>query len=95
MPPTEVEFKQLRQMIGCWVRYQGISCQVIEALQEGPALVLVSSAAETTIQPNQYGEAWRRVPEVHIVPVFNSERTALDPAFLELGLLSEGVTHHS
>lgn len=95
MSRTEVRVEQLRQMIGRWVQYQGVSCQIIEALQEGPALVLVSSAAETTIQPNQYGEAWRRVPETYIVPVFNPERTALDPTFLELGLLSEGAAHHS
>ncbi len=95
MSHTEVRVEQLRQMIGQWVQYQGIPCQVIEALQEGPALVLVGSATKTTIQPNQYGEAWRRVPEIYIVPVFNSERTALDPAFLELGLLNEDAAHHS
>lgn len=91
MSRIEIKVEQLRQMIGRWVRHQGVSCQVIEALQEGPALVLVSSAADTTIQPNQYGEAWRRVPEIYIVPVFNPERTALAPAFLELGLLSDGA----
>lgn len=95
MSRTEVRVEQLRQMIGRWVQYQGVSCQIIEALQEGPALVLVSSAAETTIQPNQYGEAWRRVPETYIVQVFNPERTALAPAFIELGLLNGGAVPHS
>lgn len=86
MPGADISREQLNALVGRRVQYLGMTCQVIEALLDGPALVLLRCGGETTIQSNQFGEAWRRAPETYVVPVLNPDKTALAPGFLELGL---------
>ncbi len=76
---------QLRSLIGLFVYHQGVCCQVIEVLEDGPAIVLLSEEPPT-IQPNQHGEATRRTPVTYTIPVLNAEQDELHPAFLALDL---------
>ena len=82
-----ITLKQLRSMIGLRLRHQGILCQVIEVLEDGPSLVLQSFQEAPTIQANQHGEANRRTPVTYTVPVLNHEKTELHAQFLALDLI--------
>ncbi|HHS97702.1 MAG TPA: hypothetical protein ENK08_07355 [Chloroflexi bacterium] len=84
--PLEISLDQLRGMIGLEVRFLGWRCHVIEVLEDGPSLVLQESDTHT-IQPDQYGNAGRRVPRTHTIPVLTGDRLALHPDFLDLELL--------
>ncbi len=88
MPELIITLEQLRGMIGLHLIHQGISCQVIEVLDDGPSLVLQSVHESPTIQPDQHGEAQRRTPVTYTVPVLNHDRTELHPQFLSLDLIS-------
>lgn len=77
---------QLRQFIGREVEFQGQTCCVIEVLEEGPALVLSCTHGAKVIQPNQHGDAARRVPRTCSIPVFTQDRQHLHPDFMSLGL---------
>lgn len=77
----------LRNIIGQNVVYEGYACRIIEVLEEPMFLVLQISTDETIIQPNQYGDAHRRVSETFIIPVLTVDRMALHPKFLALDLL--------
>lgn len=89
MGSVEISLDQLRGMIGLQVYYHGSLCQVVEILEDGPALVLQDLQAHTTIQPDQHGEATRRVPAMHTVPVLNESRKQFSTAFLELEPLDD------
>jgi len=69
--------QQLRALIGTPVEYAGQPCRVIEVLDSEQALVLRCEHSATVIQGNQYGEAARRVPQCHTLPLFD-EDGALD-----------------
>lgn len=86
MTELVLSIEQLRGMIGLRMRHQGVLCQVIEVLEDGPSLVLQNCDEGTTIQPNIYGEANRRVPLTYTVPVLTGDRLELHPAFLALDL---------
>ncbi|MDX1824039.1 MAG: hypothetical protein R3354_04940 [Thiohalomonadales bacterium] len=81
-----ITLDQLRSMIGLRLIHQGITCQVIEVLEDGPSLVLQSIHETPTIQPNQHGEAQRRTPVTYTVPVLTRDRSELHPQFLALDL---------
>lgn len=87
MPTIDITLDQLRRMIGLQVRYEGIVCAIIEVLEDGPSLVLQKSGDTTTIQPNQYGDATRRVPVTYTVPVLTPDRDELHGEFLSLELV--------
>ena len=59
----------LRQHIGCYVRHQDTVYEVIEVLEDVPALVLQDCEQHTTIQADQHGEAHRRVPQVRTITI--------------------------
>jgi hypothetical protein len=82
-----ITHEQLRSMIGLRLRHEGIVCQVIEVLEDGPALVLQSIHEAPTIQANQHGEATRRTPVIYTVPVLNHDKTELHAQFLVLDLI--------
>lgn len=85
MPKNQVIIKQLNSWIGRVVRFQDAIYEIIEVLEDGPALVLQDAQQHTTIQPDQHGEAHRRVPHtctVHI-PIIN-EHIDLTEAGIEL-----------
>lgn len=60
---------ELRQYLGRNVSYQGTIYEVMEILEETPALVLQDCEAHTTIQADQHGEAHRRVPQTRTVTI--------------------------
>jgi hypothetical protein len=80
-----ITLEQLRGMIGQKVRYEGVRCQVIEVLEDGPSLVLID-VGEDGIQIDQYGNPRRRVPQNYTVPVLSAAADGLHPAFLALEL---------
>lgn len=86
MDEIVITLEQLRGMIGLKVRHQGLSCQVIEVLEDGPSLVLQNCKAVSTIQANQFGDANRRVPQTQTIPVLSPDKTELHALFLSLDL---------
>jgi hypothetical protein len=82
-----INIEQLRNMIGTKLMHQGICCQVVEVLEDGPSLVLVSIDDEDEIQTDQYGNPMRRVPQNFTVPVLTQDRTSIHPAYLALDLI--------
>ena len=78
---------QLRSLIGLRMQHLGELCQVIEVLENGPALVLQSLAPQPGIQPNQHGEANRFAPITYTISVLNHDRSELHPDYLALELI--------
>lgn len=87
MPELNITLSQLRTMIGQRVVYQGQEYWIIEVIEEQIALVLQPDSGRGTIQPNQFGDAHRRVSEIVTVPVLTADRSALHQDFLALDLL--------
>lgn len=86
MAEIELSVEQLRGMIGLRVRYRGGRYQVIEVLDDGPALVLTDLNGGA-VQNNLQGQAHRLAPHTECVPVLTTGRDALHPEFLALELL--------
>ena len=77
---------RLRALIGTRLRVRGQSCRIIDVLEPELALVLQCDSGASVIQPNQYGDATRRVPRTLQLPVLTPEGNDLHPDFRELGL---------
>ncbi len=78
---------KLRSLIGTHVNWQNQEHVIIEVLEDEIALVLRSTLQGGTIQPDQHGEAHRRVPSTTTLPVYNNrEKTELNPEFTDLKL---------
>jgi len=88
MTDIVITLDQLRGMIGVKISHQGVVCKVVEILEDGPSLVLLS-IDESHIQSDQYGNPLRKVPQTFIVPVLNSSGNEIHPAFLALDLLDQ------
>lgn len=86
MTGISITIEQLRSMIGVHVWHEGVRCEVLEVLEDGPTLILVSIDGDT-IQADQFGNPSRRVPTTHTVPVVGSDGATLHPAFVALDLL--------
>ena len=84
---NKLTVEDLRDLIGLRVRHSGVDCQIIEILEDGPSLVLEDKSAQA-IQPDQYGEAHRRVPHTLTIPIFTDDKTELNPAFLALDIIN-------
>ena len=80
------DVSRLRSLIGRQVHHQGQLCQIIEILEDGPALILQEIAQHPTIQPDQHGEAHRRVPATITVPVLDKDGTHYSRDFAALNL---------
>lgn len=52
---------RLRTLIGLRARYHGRTYEILEVIEDEPALVL-QDESHSTIQADQHGEAHRRVP---------------------------------
>ena len=76
--------KRLQDLLGQRLTYQGISCCIIDILDEGPTLVLQDCTATRIIQSNQHGEASRRVPQIFNVALLNIRRDGLNPTLYGL-----------
>ena len=87
MQETVINVSQLRDLIGYEVEFDGTTCQIIEVIEDGPALILQHLHQHSTIQADQHGEAHRRVPSTITVPVYDSQGTALNADFSALNLL--------
>ena len=87
MSTIEITLTQLRGMIGQLVLHKGVACQVIEVLEMNTCLVLQVRETNHTIQPDQHGDAHRRVPETITIPVLSSDKTELHPHFMALDLI--------
>jgi hypothetical protein len=77
---------RLRNLIGREVDYEGRRCTIIEVLEEGPHVILQHQEVNITIQPDQHGEAHRKVPRTITLPVIDSEGGGFHPAFNDLHL---------
>ena len=86
MDEIDITLEQLRGMIGLKVQHQGLRGQIIEVLEDGPSLVLQNCESVSTIQPNQFGDANRRVPQTHTIPVLTPDQKELHALFLALDL---------
>ncbi len=84
--PTAVTVEQLRALIGERVRYLGRAWEIVEVLEDGPALVL-QDVSHKVIQPDQHGEAHRRVPTTVTIPIFAPDGASLNPVFQSLDLV--------
>ena len=77
---------KLKILLGRSLRYQGVSCQVIELLtdEKPPALVLRAHDNSKVIQPNQYGDAVGWAPQTFTVALFNVRGDRFNPDLPEL-----------
>ncbi len=80
---------ELRTLIGRRVRYKGELYEVFEILEHDPLALVLQNEAHLLIQPDQHGEAHRRVPETVTVPVALNETAAPDFQEMHLELLEE------
>ncbi len=70
---------QLRKLIGQFLNFRGLPCRIIEILDaDGSNPLLVLRSDEHEIQPDQWGEAHRRVPTTRTVAVYDSDGQLLD-----------------
>lgn len=84
MPVLNLQPDQLRSMIGLRVRYHGVYCHVVEVLEDEIAIVLEDLEYHMRIQPDQHGEAHRKVPETYIIQIFSSDLLEFTPHFLSI-----------
>ena len=77
----------LRNLIGTRARYHGTLFEIIEVLEDGPALVLQDCEKHTTIQADQHGEAHRRVPQTMTLPISITKSGEIDTKSIGLVLL--------
>ncbi len=75
--------KHLQNYIGEEITYNGTRCQLIEVLEDGPALVLMCVEHHTTIQSDQHGGAHRRVQETFTVTCLSEASKELHPVVKE------------
>ena len=68
----------LHSLLGRTLSYQGETCTIIELLPGENSLVLQCGNQHQTIQANQFGEANRRVPGYHTLPLL-VEHGVLNP----------------
>jgi hypothetical protein len=87
MRDTVINVERLHNLIGHEVEFAGSLCQIIEILEDGPALILQQRQHLTTIQADQHGEAHRRVPTTITIQVFDQQGTILHADFHSLNLM--------
>ena len=78
---------RLRQHIGRFARHQETVYEVIEVLEDTPALVLQDCEQHTTIQADQHGEAHRRVPETRTIYIPINDNGHYDISEVDIELL--------
>jgi len=70
---------RISALIGNAVLYQGEIYQVIEFMPAELTLVLQHTGMARVIQPNQFGDASRRVQEIINLPLFETDGDTLNP----------------
>lgn len=86
MTEISITLQQLRGMIGLHVTHNGAPCQIIEVLEDGPAIVLQSRGSDKPVQSNQHGEGSRRVSETFTIPVLTRDKNEFHPQYLALDI---------
>jgi len=76
------QLQRLRAKIGEEVMYSGLMCEIIEVLEDIPALVVQTLDNTPRIQTNQLGEAHRRTRKTFTVPLMSKHNQG--PAFAAL-----------
>jgi len=76
--------EQISDMIGLRVRYRDVYCQVVEILEDSPAIILEDLEQHISIQPDQHGEAHRRVPKTYMIKILTHDKLEFSPDFLSL-----------
>ncbi|MCW9014444.1 MAG: hypothetical protein OQL06_11725 [Gammaproteobacteria bacterium] len=74
----------LQKYIGNEIVYKNTRCQLIEVLEDGPALVFICLEHKTSIQSDQHGGAHRRVHETYTVPCLSEVHEDLHPVVKEI-----------
>jgi hypothetical protein len=80
--------RRLRRLIGTRARYQGGIYEIVEVIEDEPALVL-QDESHSTIQADQYGEAHRRVPSTVTVRLPLTVGGAIDLNAVDIDLLGD------
>ena len=93
MGSSKTNVSHLRDLIGSRARYLGAIYEIIEILEDGPALVLQNCDEHTTIQADQLGEAHRRVPQTMTLPISLSASGEIDTKSVGLVLLDNDNLH--
>lgn len=83
--------RYLHGLMGRGLVYDGVPCRLIEVLSDGPTLVLMREDARGLIQPNQFGEARRRVPQTYHIPLRSQVANDLHPVVRALLSTQERV----
>lgn len=83
---VNIAFTDLRKLLGRRVQWDGVECEIVEILEDGPALILQECNDHHAIQADQHGDAHRHAPVMHSVAVLNAEKTNYDLGFLQLNL---------
>lgn len=81
-----VDIEKLRELIGTEVQHDGRGYQIIEILEDGPALILQHHEQPTHIQADQHGEARRKVPKTITIQILDPDSGAYSQAFRRLNL---------
>ena len=75
---------QMRSMIGLRVVYHDAHYQIVEILDDGPHIVIESIDHHIHIQADQHGEAHRKVPKTHTIPILSIDNLEFSIEFLSL-----------
>lgn len=84
----------LRRLIGGRARYHSELYEIIEVLEDEPALVL-QNCEHKMIQADQHGEAHRRVPETVTLKLPLTGGGAIDLSALDIDLLDISLGEES
>ena len=76
--------KELYQYIGQSIIHDGMRCQLIEILEDGPSLVFNCPEKKSSIQTNQHGDANRKAPSTYTIPLLSTIHNDLHPVVKEL-----------
>lgn len=70
---------QLNQYIGNEISINGNRCQLIEIMEDGPALVFMCMEHHLSIQGDQHGNAHRKVNKTYTIPCLSEIKNDLHP----------------
>jgi hypothetical protein len=84
MSEIAITISELRGMLGKRVNHENKVYQIIEVIEHSHEIVLLPMNNEMYIQPDQHGDAHRRVPNAVTIPALTADKQELHPAFLAL-----------
>lgn len=67
------DLQRLRDAIGQVVQVQDRACRIMEVLEDEACVVVECLGMDKTIQPNQFGDATRRVAQTRTIPLYDRE----------------------